>query len=141
MTIEVLDGELAASRWKAAYGDVLTESAVTNGALFWDWSDHPWGVVLELCFPDEQHWGVWLALPAVSAALDSVPDRVSGLLIYRGRGGSSGRPVPRKPHPLVGAGAMALPEPDEDVELADPGGTPKLLTREVRQPAGDPHAA
>jgi hypothetical protein len=56
---------------------------------------------------------VFRALPAVRAALDAVPDPVNGLLIYRGRGGSAGRPVPRKPRPLAGAGAVALPEPTE----------------------------
>ena len=38
-----------------------------------------------------------------------MPDPVSGLLIYKGRGGSAGRVQPRKrPRPLIGSGAAAL---------------------------------
>jgi hypothetical protein len=46
----------------------------------------------------------------VRAALDAVPDPVNGLLIYPGRGGSSGRVQPRRPRPIAGAGAAPLPE-------------------------------
>jgi len=52
------------------------------------------------------------ALPAVQAALDATPDPVKGLLVHRGRGGSSGARLPRRPRPLAGAGAVELPEPD-----------------------------
>jgi hypothetical protein len=38
---------------------------------------------------------------------------VSGLLIYKGRGGSAGRVQPRRPKPLSGSGAAALPLPFE----------------------------
>jgi len=48
------------------------------------------------------------------AALDAVPDRAQGLLIYRGRGGGSGALVPRHPRPLPIADAAALPEPAPD---------------------------
>ena len=52
-------------------------------------------------------------LPSVIAALESVPDPVSGLLLYKGRGGSAGRAQPRRPRPLIGSGAAALPLPFE----------------------------
>jgi hypothetical protein len=51
----------------------------------------------------------------VRAALDAVPDPAFGLITYRGRGGSSGARDPRKPKPIVGAGAAALPLPAFDV--------------------------
>ncbi len=36
-SIEVFSGDkLPASRWKDAYGDELTEAAVTNGAVYWE---------------------------------------------------------------------------------------------------------
>ncbi len=47
------------------------------------------------------------------AALDGVPDPVNGLIIYRGRGGSSGSRKPRKPKPAPGAAALELDEPRE----------------------------
>ena len=40
-----------------------------------------------------------------------MPDPLTGLIVYRGRGGSSGAPFPRKPRPLVGSGSAALPLP------------------------------
>jgi hypothetical protein len=113
MSIEVLDGPRSARSWKDAYGDSVTEAALGRGALFWDWRGTRWGVVFEVAFRDEDAWDVFRALPAVRAALDAVPDPVNGLLIYRGRGGTAGRPAPRKPRPLVGAGAVALPEPTD----------------------------
>jgi len=50
----------------------------------------------------------------VVAALDAVPDRLNGLLVYRGRGGGAGVPAPRRPRPHAGAGAVALPEPEAE---------------------------
>jgi len=55
----------------------------------------------------------------VRTALDSVPDPVGGLLVYRGRGGSSGASFPRRPRPLAGSGAAALPLPTEEDFWAD----------------------
>ena len=86
-TIEVLNGELSALRWRDAYGDALVEAAHTNLVADWQWTLHPWGVALQVEFTDEEHWLRFRALPVVRAALDAVPDRVSGLLIYTGRGG------------------------------------------------------
>jgi hypothetical protein len=109
--MEVLDGAMSASVWSEAYGDALMESAFFNGATDWNWHRHTWGVVLELAFEDEAAWEGYLELPAVRAALDAVPDPVSGLIMYRGRGGTSGTPWPRRPKPLAGAGSAALPLP------------------------------
>jgi hypothetical protein len=67
-------------------------------------------VVLEVSFAEEADWLRFRGLPAVRAALDGVPDPVNGLLVYRGRGGSSGSRSPRRPRPAPTAGAMALEE-------------------------------
>ena len=40
---------------------------------------------------------------------DATPDPVNGVLIYPGRGGSSGRVKPRVPLPIVVAGAAPVP--------------------------------
>ncbi len=111
-SIEVFHGDkLPASRWKDAYEDELTEAAVTNGALYWEWHEFQYGVIFEVCFRDEAQWDQFLLLPAVRAALDGVPDPVNGLLVYKGRGGAAGPRVPRKPKPAPGAAALELEEP------------------------------
>jgi hypothetical protein len=112
-SIEVLDGASSASLWSEAHGDALVEAAFLFGGTDWNWHRHTWGVVLELCFEDESLWDRFRALPAVIAALDLVPDPVSGLIVYKGRGGSAGRDVPRRPRPMVGSGAAAVPLPFE----------------------------
>jgi hypothetical protein len=112
-SIEVLDGSASASLWSEAYGDALVEAALLSGASDWNWHRHNWGVVLELEFDSEDVWGRFRELPAVNAALDAVPDPVSGLVVYRGRGGAAGTAEPRKPRPLVGSGSAALPLPWE----------------------------
>ncbi len=111
MSIEVLDGAMSASLWAEAHGDALIEAAFTGGATDWGWHRHTWGVVLELCFEDEAAWERFRVRPAVDAALDAVPDPVSGIIVYRGRGGSAGRGLPRRPRPLIGSGAASLPLP------------------------------
>jgi hypothetical protein len=127
-SVEVFHGEIqAASRWKESYGSALTESAVSSGAVDWAWIEHRYGVVLEVCFPDDAQWEAFHALPVVRAALDAVPDPVNGLLVYRGRGGGSGARSPRRPRPTAGAGAVELPEPMREkvfdlVTAAPPGG-------------------
>jgi hypothetical protein len=110
-SIEVFDGATSASAWADAYRDPLIEAAITAGATDWSWHRHTWGVVFELEFSGEEAWDRYLALPAVQAALDAVPDPLSGLIVYRGRGGSSGAPFPRRPKPLAGSGSAALPLP------------------------------
>ena len=119
-SIEVFDGASSAALWADAYGDAIVEAAFGTGATDWSWHRHSWGTVLELDFADEQDWELFQTVPAVLAALDNVPDPVSGLLIYKGRGGSAGRAQPRKPRPLIGSGAAALPlpfEPDHEWEI------------------------
>lgn len=117
LSIEIFDGEFPASSWRRAYGDNLTEAAITNGALRWEWREHQWGVVIELEFSNEQERDRFRELPAVLAALDAVPDPVSGLLVYPGRGGGAGARVPRRPRPLPMAGAGARPEPREEQHI------------------------
>lgn len=111
-SIEVFDGELTASRWRESYGAALTETAISHGAVDWNWLNTRWGVVLEVSFTADAQWEAFRALPAVRAALDAVPDPVNGLLVYRGRGGTSGAASPRRPRPVPSAGAVALPEPE-----------------------------
>jgi hypothetical protein len=110
-SVEVLDGASSASIWSEAYGDAIVESAILSGAAEWNWHRHTWGVVLELAFDDEQCWDRFRELPAVRAALDAVPDPLSGLMVYRGRGGSAGTSAPRVHRPLIGSGSAALPLP------------------------------
>ena len=112
-SIEVFDGASSAALWAEAYGDGIVEAAFGAGATDWSWHRNTWGTVLELQFSDEQAWEEFQNLPAVIAALDSVPDPVSGLLMYKGRGGSAGRVQPRRPSTLSGSGAAALPLPFE----------------------------
>ena len=110
-SIEVFDGASSAGLWSDAHGDSLLESALSTGAKDWSWHRHSWGVVLELEFADTRSWEAWRALAHVQAALDAVPDPISGLIVYRGRGGSSGTSRPRPPRPLHGSGSAALPLP------------------------------
>jgi len=123
-SIEVFDGSTSASVWAEAYRDALMETAITSGASDWSWHRHTWGVVFEVSFADEQAWEAYANLPVVRAALDAVPDPVTGLIVYRGRGGSSGAPFPRRPRPLVGSGSAALPLPwifsTDDILTASP---------------------
>ena len=113
-SIEVFSGDkLPASGWRYAYEDELTEAAITHGAIYYEWHDSQYGVIFEVLFSTDEQWEAFRALPAVSAALDSVPDPVDGLLIYRGRGGASGSRKPRKPKPAPGAAALELEEPRE----------------------------
>jgi hypothetical protein len=124
-SIEVLNRATSALSWCEAYGDLLIGLALSHGATEWDWQHHPWGHVLEMEFPDEANWDDFRALSAVIAALDAVPDPVNGLLVHRGRGGSSGARWPRRPRPRRGSGAASLPLPEmtgTDEELVAPAG-------------------
>jgi hypothetical protein len=113
MSIEVLDGDFPAWVWAEAHGDSLIEAALQCRVIEWRWHQLTWGTVLELQFADETDWELFRASTAVQAALDAVPDRFSGLLIYRGRGGASAPREPRRPRPFAGAGAVALEFPGE----------------------------
>jgi hypothetical protein len=113
-SIEVLHGEFSAFQWQGSYDSELIEAALTNGALDGSWHADRWGVAFEVCFETEAEWEAFRALPIVRAALDAVPDPINGLLIYRGRGGSSAAGKPRRPRPAPSTSAMALPEPEAD---------------------------
>ena len=118
-SIEVIDGSFAARLWADAHGDELIWLAQEHGASDWCWHEHTWGVVLEVELADEDAWERFLASAGVQAALDAVPDPAFGLITYRGRGGSAGARDPRKPKPIVGAGAASLPLPTWDLFDAD----------------------
>lgn len=112
-SIEVLNAEMSADRWRDAYGAALIEAAISHGAKDWYWHRHNWGVLFEVAFADDEGWFAYRQLPAVVAALDATPDPIKGLLIYPGRGGSAGSNLPRRPRPHVGAGAAPIPvEPE-----------------------------
>ncbi len=108
-----------------AYGDALVEAGISQGAIEWEWHYHTWGSLLEILFRDEREFDRFRNLPVVEAAFEAVPDRLSALLIHRGRGGSSGARWPRKPLPVSGSGAVALPLPLE--YEASRGPEPRLL--------------
>jgi hypothetical protein len=110
-SIEVLDGAASASGWAEVWSDALVETALFGGATDWSWHRHSWGVVFEVEFADETAWDVFRVQAAVTAALDTVPDPVTGVIVYRGRGGSAGRSERRKPKPMSGSGSAALPLP------------------------------
>jgi hypothetical protein len=116
-SIEVLHGEFSAFRWQEQHDSALIEAALTNGAVDGAWHADTWGVVFEICFGDEERWEKFCSLPAVRAALDGVPDPISGLLIYRGRGGGAAAGKPRKPRPTPSAAAVARPEPEDQRRL------------------------
>jgi len=112
-SIEVFDSQIqAALQWKDSYRERLVESAITSGATEWAWIEHRNGVVFEVCFADDARWEAFRDLPGVQAALDSAPDPVNGVIVYRGRGGGAGAGRPRRPRPSAGAGAVELPEPE-----------------------------
>ena len=127
-SIEVLHGEFSASQWQSAYGSDLIEAALTNGARDATWHIDTWGVAFEVRFEDSDQWQAFRNLPVVRAALDAVPDPVNGLLIYRGRGGSSATGKPRKPRPAPSSAAAALPEPEPESYLDLTSSTPPELT-------------
>lgn len=110
-SIEVFDGATqSAARWQDTHANSMVEAAIAHGAYEWSWHRESWGVLFEIGFRNEEQWPTFRDLPVVRAALDAVPDPVNGLLIYPGRGGSSGRVEPRRPRPIAGAGAAPLPE-------------------------------
>ena len=111
LSIEVQDGDVPAGLWRTGRGDALTETALTNGGTEWKWHTRMWGVILEIAFRDEAARAAFLALPAVQAALDAVPDPVHGLYVYPGRGGGAAlrARVPHRPAPIAGAAAVEEP--------------------------------
>jgi len=122
LTVEVFDGATPAAAWARAWQDLLTEAALSRGAVFWDEHEHRWGVVLEFAFDDERRRDAFRQSTVLLAALDAVPDPVHGLAVYPHRGGGSGSRQPRRPRPVTVGGAAALPEPLDDVFLRCPSG-------------------
>jgi hypothetical protein len=116
-TLEVLNGETSASQWADAFGDEFVRTGLSSGATNWEWHRHAWGVILEIEFVDEEAFEHFRNLPFITAALDEVPDPDNGLVIHRGRGGSSGSRDPRRPIPMSGSGAAELPIPVENTEV------------------------
>jgi hypothetical protein len=114
-SLEVFDGSRSALGWAEEWTDALIGAALGCGATDWEWHSHPWGVVLEVEVGDEAVWERFRANSTVGAALDAVPDPLTGLIVYRGRGGSAGAPTPRRPRPLAGSGSAALPLPWDPV--------------------------
>ena len=112
-SFEVFDGSSSASVWAEAHGDVLMETALSTGATDWTWHRHSWGVAFEVEFSTVEAWEAFCATAAVKRSLDAVPDPLTGLIVYRGRGGGSSSVLPRKPRPLAGSGSAALPLPWE----------------------------
>jgi hypothetical protein len=117
LTVEVFDAALPATSWLRAWRDSLVETALATGAVYWDDHTHEWGVVLEFTFADEQARDRFRAHPVLTSALDAAPDPVNGALVYPHRGGGTGSRVPRRPHPPMSSGAVALPEPPQLVSL------------------------
>jgi len=131
-SIEVLHGEFSAFQWQQAYDSELIEAALTNGALDGTWHADQWGVAFEVCFNTAEEWEAFRNLPIVRAALDSVPDPVNGLLIYRGRGGTSAAGQPRRPRPAPSASSMALPMPADEAYLNLTSAAPPELAGAAR---------
>ncbi|MFW3171114.1 hypothetical protein [Geodermatophilus sp. CPCC 206100] len=120
LTVEVFDGATSGAGWARAWQDRLVEAAVSRGAVYWDEHEHRWGVVLEFAFPEESQTEGFRQSPALTAALDTAPDPVNGVLVYPHRGGGSGSRQPRRHRPLTSGGAAALPQPDPDAERVLP---------------------
>jgi hypothetical protein len=134
-SIEVFHGDkLPASRWRDAYEDVLTEAAITHGALYWEWHEFTYGVIFEVCFGTDEQWEAFRDLPTVRGALDAVPDPVNGLLVYRGRGGAAGSRKPRKPKPAPSAAALEVEEPREERRIDLRAIEAELGVRRVGEP-------
>ncbi len=118
IAIEILDGAFPASSWQRAWGDSVTNAAMSWSGLDWDWRSFSWGLLLMIAFPSEAEYEQWRQVPAVIAALDAVPDPVNGLVFHRGWGGTSGSGEPRRGKPMAGAGGAEVPVP-EDLVLDD----------------------
>ena len=116
-SIEVMNGPFSADRWRDAHGEALMTAAFQSGSREWTWVNQPWGLVFEVMFNDFDGWSAFRRVPSVEAALDQVPDRISGLFVHRGRGGTDPALFPARPRPIRGAGGAALPIPVEELVL------------------------
>jgi hypothetical protein len=128
-SIEVLDGATSAALWSEIFRDSLVADALSHSAQDWTWHRHAFGVVFEVAFADEEAWERFRSSLTVLRALDAAPDPISGVIVYKGRGGSAGRSQPRRPRPLLGSGAAALPLPIAEAGFAlFEAPTPRLLS-------------
>ena len=116
IAIEIIDAAFPASSWQRAYGDALTNAAMSWSGLDWEWREFKWGLLFMVAFPSEAEYDEWRRTPVVIAALDAVPDPVNGLVFHRGWGGTSGSGEPRRGKPMAGAGGAELPVPEETVQ-------------------------
>jgi len=135
ITIEVFDSASPAAGWAQAWHDRLVEAAVTGGAVFWDEHAHSWGVVLEFTFDDERRRDAFRQAPVLLAALDAVPDPLTGVLVYPHRGGGDGIRQPRRPRPVRGGGTAELPLPDPDADRVVACTAEPPATRALAEPA------
>jgi hypothetical protein len=139
-SIEVLDAEfstdrlpmdrLSADQWREAYGAAMVEAAISHGAQDWNWHRARSGIVFEVAFTDWEQWLVYRELPVIRAALDAAPDPLNGVMIYPGRGGSSGSPVPRRPRPIAAGGAAPIPESVRPFEAPELIRRPELIAQQ-----------
>lgn len=111
MSIEVFNGPYAAALWADTQADALVESALTAGAIDWDFKPTAWGVAFEVAFPSEAAWEAYRLSDAFQNAMATAPESQNGILIYRGRSLDGGDGKPRKNKPKSGAGANALELP------------------------------
>jgi hypothetical protein len=117
VAIEVIDGAFPASSWQQAYGDALTNAAMSWSGLDWEWRAFRWGLLFMVAFPSEAEYDEWRKMPVVVAALDAVPN---GVVFHRGWGGTSGGREPRKPRPIAGAGAAELAFEEDVIVVEEP---------------------
>jgi hypothetical protein len=71
-------------------------------------------LTLEVFDSDAAGAEAFRSLPTVRAALERVPDPMTGVLVYRGRGGGSGSRMPRWPRPSPRSDAPLALEPSQD---------------------------
>ncbi|WP_432888288.1 hypothetical protein ACQPYH_07195 [Kribbella sp. CA-245084] len=135
---EVLDGaDSSASKWWHIYGEVLTAAAIGHGIEEWNLIDLEHLVVFEVGFRAATDWSAFRRLGGVESALDAVPDPVNGLIVYRGRGGTSGSSQMRRSGPHGGGDSMALPLPPDDVRLDLTKGRRDQSGRRLEAPGED----
>ncbi len=75
-SIEVFSGDkLPASGWRYAYEDELTEAAITNGAIYYEWHDSEYGVIFEVLFPSDSEWEGSVRCPRCAPRSTRCPTR------------------------------------------------------------------
>lgn len=120
LSIEIFNGPYAAQLWADAHGDSLIEAAVLTNATDWEVKRTAWGVVFEVAFSTDAEVERFRGLEAVRLALKTVPDPITGVLIYRGRSTDTGNGSKKKPKPSKGSGSAALPLPLDAMPFLEP---------------------